>query len=74
MSDQSIIAYVKFINSGNLPARNVHNEVKIRLFNDGEKRVVRHRCLYHSSSGGDTIPGPPTYRIDQRGLVLLLRA
>ena len=34
--------------------------------------LVRGRCLYHSSSGGDTKPGPRTDRIDQRGLMLLL--
>ena len=38
MRDKSIIAYVTFVNSGNLPARNVRNEVKIKWFDDDGNR------------------------------------
>jgi hypothetical protein len=37
MGDGSIIAHVGFKNVGNLPARNVHNQVKIKWFEDGNK-------------------------------------
>jgi hypothetical protein len=39
MTDGTTIAYVTFINSGNLPARNVRNEIKIGWSSDGEKSV-----------------------------------
>jgi hypothetical protein len=39
MTDGTTIAYVTFINSGNLPARNVRNEIKIGWSSDGEKRL-----------------------------------
>jgi hypothetical protein len=37
MTDGSVIAHVAFVNSGNLPARNIHNQIKIGWFDDGNK-------------------------------------
>ncbi len=37
MTDGSVIAHVIFLNSGNLPAKKVRNEVKIGWFDDGNK-------------------------------------
>jgi hypothetical protein len=37
MTDQSVIAHVAVLNSGNLPARNIRNQIKIGWFDDGNK-------------------------------------
>jgi hypothetical protein len=38
MMDRIIIAYVMFVNSGNMPARNFRNKIRICLSPDGEKK------------------------------------
>jgi hypothetical protein len=37
MTDGTVIAHVRFVNSGNLPARNIRNQIKIGWFDDGNK-------------------------------------
>jgi hypothetical protein len=38
MADTTTIAHIAFVNTGNLPARNVRNNVKIGWFEDGNKK------------------------------------
>ena len=67
MTDGRVIAHLAFVNGGNLPARNVRNEVKIGWFDEngesisepawknGELRLLVLRRASHNADGSVSI-------------------